>query len=73
VAEPVGSAELTELGAGLGAALESLSGALDEPEFGYLAVRKRYFDNRLTPALGGGGVRQVVSLTADLHGRAMRL
>jgi methyltransferase (TIGR00027 family) len=72
VAELAGSRELAELAAGLGATPDSLSDALDRPDFSYFAVRTRYFDDRLTAAMGQG-IRQVVSLAAGTDGRPMRL
>jgi methyltransferase (TIGR00027 family) len=72
VAELAGSQELDELAVGLGGTLESLSDALDKPEFRYFPVRTRYFDDRLVAAMHGG-IRQVVSLAAGADGRPMRL
>jgi methyltransferase (TIGR00027 family) len=71
-AELAGSAELEELASALGATGESLTDALDRPEFRYFAVRTRYFDDRLIEAMQDG-VRQVVSLAAGMDGRATRL
>ncbi|TCO56091.1 SAM-dependent methyltransferase [Actinocrispum wychmicini] len=49
-----------------------LAEQLRSPRFSFIAIRTRYFDDRLITAMHRG-VRQVVSLAAGLDGRTVRL
>lgn len=72
VAALAGTSELEQVAVGLGTTARSLSQTLDAPLFKYFAVRTRYFDDRLTGAMGAG-IRQIVSLGAGLDSRPLRL
>jgi methyltransferase (TIGR00027 family) len=67
-----GTPDLDQITAALGATAGSLDETLDSPAFRYFAIRTRYFDDRLTAAMGNG-IRQIVSLAAGLDGRPLRL